>query len=182
MAIVAVPAALVKVKLLAPSDSPEDISWAVHDVYGSATEKSAAAPAEFAMSASLDPVESLTTVAVTPRLAPVGETYELIALARSFSVSPGFLALVVALIPVAKDTGLPPTGVIVMEEVGRVTVGEVSRLEYHDPAAARLLTTTVWSPRAVPSAAVAVTSFALDDATVRADKGPDRAFSDCISV
>jgi hypothetical protein len=62
---------------------------------------------------------------------------------------------------------------------GAIALG--SRLEYHEPAAARLFTTTVWSPRTVPSAAVAVTSL-LEDVTVRADSGPVRVFSASISV
>jgi hypothetical protein len=64
---VAVPAVVLRTILFAPSDSPEDISGAVHEVTGSATEKSAAVPEELETIANLDPVVSLTTVAVTPR-------------------------------------------------------------------------------------------------------------------
>ena len=66
-----VPAALERVRLFAPSVSVEDIAGAVHVVSGSAIEKSAAVPGELEIIASLDPVVSLITVAVTPRLACV---------------------------------------------------------------------------------------------------------------
>jgi hypothetical protein len=136
---VAVPAALVNVRLFAPSDSPEDISGAVHVVKGSDTEKSAAVPGELETIASLDPVESLTTVAVTPRLAPVGEMYELIVAARSVSVSPA----VPVVGPVLNVAERPAAVVSVKDPAARVAVGLDSRLEYHEPWAARLLTTTV---------------------------------------
>jgi hypothetical protein len=79
-------------------------------------------------------------------------------------------------------TAVPLAGVIVMDEVGRVAVELVSRLEYHAPVLARLLTTTVWELATVPEAAVAVTSLLAEDVTVRSDKGPVRLFSDSISV
>jgi hypothetical protein len=79
-------------------------------------------------------------------------------------------------------TAVPPVGVIVMDEVGRVAVELVSRLEYHVPDVARLFTITVWEPAAVPVAAVAVSSLVLEDVTVELAKGPVRVFSDCISV
>ena len=75
------------------------------------------------MIASLEPVESLTTEAVTPRPSP------LMALERSFSVSPA------APLPVAMVAEKPDAVVSVMEEDGRVAVGLVSRLEYHAPVA-----------------------------------------------
>jgi hypothetical protein len=165
------------VRELAPSDSPEDISGAVHDVKGSDTEKSALAPAELETIASLDPVESLTTVAVTPRRTPVGETYELMVAARSVSVSPA----VPLAVPVWKVAEAPVAVVSVKDPVASAAVGPDSRLEYQEPWAARLLTTTVWLPRVVPSAAVAVTSL-LEDVTVRADSGPVSVFSASISV
>jgi hypothetical protein len=165
------------VRELAPSDSPEDISGAVHIVKGSDTEKSALTPGELETIASLDPVESLTTVAVTPRVAPVGEIYELIVAARSVRVFP---AVPVA-VPVWKVAEGPAAAVSVKDPAAREAVGLDSRLEYHEPWAARLLTTTEWSPRTVPSAAVAVTSL-LEDVTVRADSGPVRVFSASISV
>ena len=68
---VAVPAAVLKTRLFAPSDSPEDIWGAVHEVKGSDTEKSAAAPGELETIANLAPVVSLITVAVTPKPALV---------------------------------------------------------------------------------------------------------------
>jgi hypothetical protein len=79
-------------------------------------------------------------------------------------------------------TAVPPAGVIVMDEVGRVAVELVSRLEYHAPVVARLFTTTVWEPATVPVAAVAVSSLVLEKVTVLLAKGPVRVFSDCISV
>jgi hypothetical protein len=75
----------------------------------------------------------------------------------------------------------PEALVMVMEEDGRVAVGLVSRLEYHAPVVARLLTTTTWSPATVPVAAVALTSL-LEDVTVRAARGPVRVFRDARSV
>ena len=74
--------ALVMVILLAPSVSPAGRTGAVHEVYGSDIEKSAALPEWLEMIASLEPVESLTTEAVTPKPPP------LMALERSFKVSP----------------------------------------------------------------------------------------------
>jgi hypothetical protein len=68
---VAVPFAVLRTRLFAPSDSPLVICGAVHEVKDSATEKSAAAPEELETIANLDPVVSLTTVAVTPRPALV---------------------------------------------------------------------------------------------------------------
>ena len=50
-----------------------------------------------------------------------------------------------------------PAVVIVTDDVGRVVVGRLSESEYHAAVVAMLLTSTVWSPRVVPSAAVAVT-------------------------
>jgi EamA domain-containing membrane protein RarD len=139
-------------------------------VYDDDIEKSAAAPEVLEMIASLEPVESLTTVAVTPR------SSLLIAVARSARVSPVFP------LPVAIVTAVPLAGVIVMDEVGRVAVELVSMLEYQAPVLAILLTTTVWEPAAVPEAAVAVISLVLEDVTVRCDNGPARLFSDSISV
>jgi len=95
--------------------------------------------------------------------------------ARSVSVSPVFP------LPVWIVTAVPLAGVIVMDDVGRVAVELVSKLEYQAPVLAMLLTTTVWEPATVPEAAVAVTSLLAEDVTVRSDKGPVRLFSDCIS-
>jgi hypothetical protein len=69
-----------------------------------------------------------------------------------------------------------------MDDVGRAAVGLLSRLEYHDPVLARLLTTTVWVPVAVPVTAVALRSLVFEDDTVLAASGPDRELRDCISV
>ena len=123
-----------------------------------------------AMIASLEPVESVTTVAVTPRLSP------LIVEARSFKLSPAFP------LPRAMVTGAPVPAVRVKDDVGRVAVALVARSEYHDPVLAKLLTTTVWLPATVPAAAVAVTSAVLEDVAVRCDRGPFRLFNDCKSV
>jgi hypothetical protein len=119
--------------------------------------------------ASLEPVESLTTEAVTPRSSP------LMALERSFRVSP------TAPLPVAMVAERPAAVVRVTEDAPRVAVGLLSRLEYHAPVLARLLTTMTWLPATVPVAAVAVTSL-LEEVTVRAAKGPFRVFSDARSV
>lgn len=98
------------------------------------------------------------------------------ALARSARVSPVVEA------PVLKVTDLPEAGINVMDDVGRAAVGLLSRLEYHAPVLARLLTTTVWVPVAVPVAAVALRSLVFEDDTVLAASGPDRELRDCISV
>jgi hypothetical protein len=127
-------------------------------------------PEELEIIANLDPVVSLTTVAVTPT------TSLLMALARSASVSPEFP------LPVAMVTAMPPGAVIVMDDVGKVAVELVSKLEYHAPEVATLFTTTEWEPATVPVAAVAVTSLVLEDVTVRFARGPVNVFSDCISV
>jgi hypothetical protein len=169
VAVVAGVVALVMVMLLAPSVSPAGITGAVHDVYGSDIEKSAALPEVLAIIASLEPVESLTTEAVTP------SPSLLMALERSLSVSP------TAPLPVAMVAEWPAAVVIVTEEDGRVAVGLASRSEYHAPVLAKLLTTTTWSPATVPVAAVAVTSL-LEDVTVRAARGPVRVLSDARSV
>jgi hypothetical protein len=79
-------------------------------------------------------------------------------------------------------TAMPPGAVIVMDDVGKVEVELVSRLEYHAPEAARLFTTTEWEPATVPVAAVAVTSLVLEEVTVLLARGPVKVFSDCISV
>lgn len=123
-----------------------------------------------AMIASLEPVESVTTVAVTPRLSP------LIVEARSFKLSPAFP------LPMAMVTGAPVPAVRVMDDAGRVAVALVARSEYQAPVVAKLLTTTVWLPATVPAAAVAVTSAVLEDVAVRCDSGPVRLFNDCKSV
>ena len=47
---------------------------------------------------------------------------------------------------------------------------------------ARLLTTTVWFPDALPEAAVALTMLELEELTVRADRGPIREFIACMSL
>ena len=100
----------------------------------------------------------------------------MIALARSARVSPVVLA------PVEKFTDLPEAGINVMDDVGREAVGLLSRLEYHAPVVARLLTTTVWVPVTVPVAAVAVRSLVSEDDTVLATSGPVRESRDCMSV
>lgn len=134
------------------------------------TEKPAAVPGELETIASLEPVESLTTVAFTPRFAV------LMALARSFRVSPAF-PLPVAMVAVA-----PAVVVIVRDDVGKIAVGLDSRSEYQDPVVARLFTTTVWVPETVPVAAVAVRSLLLEEVTVLAARGPVKVFRFCISV
>jgi hypothetical protein len=135
------------------------------------TEKPAAVPEALETIASLDPVESLTTVAVTPRF------FLLIAVARSFRLSPPALPRPVGNVAVA-----PTVVVIVRDEVGNVAVALDSKSEYQDPVVARLLTTTVWVPETVPVAAVAVRSLLLEEVTVLAARGPVKVFSDCISV
>jgi hypothetical protein len=109
------------------------------------TVKSAAVPVELATSERREPLESVTTLAVTPRLAP------LIELARSCRVSPAFPE------PVLKVAEVPFAIVIVIDEVGSVVVALELRSEYHDPSVARLFTTTEWDPVAALVVAVAVT-------------------------
>ena len=133
-------------------------------------EKSAVDPEELEIIANLEPVESLTTVAVIPRFCP------LIAVARSFSVSPAF-PLPVAMVAVA-----PAAVVIVRDEVGSVAVALDSKSEYQDPIVARLFTTTVWVPETVPVAAVAERSLLSEEVTVLAARGPVKVFKFCISV
>ena len=176
--IIAVPTLLVKVTLFAPSVEPVGISADVQDVplkFGVVMAKSAAVPELLAMIANLDPVASLTTEAVTPRLAPELVLAELMALARSVRLSP------TAELPVPILTGLTPPGVIVKVPVVSVAVALDSRSEYHDPVVAGLVTTTVWTPATVPVAAVAVSSVLLEEVTVRAARGPVRVLSDCMS-
>lgn len=100
----------------------------------------------------------------------------MIALARSVRLSP------VVPVPVLNVTDLPVAGINIMEDAGRLAVGLLSRLEYHDPVLARLLTTTVWVPVAVPVAAVAVTSLLFEELTILAARGPVRVFRFCMSV
>jgi hypothetical protein len=101
--------------------------------------------------ANLDPVESLTTVALMPRLAPELVVALLMAVARSFKLSP------VVLLPVWNVTESPDAVVRVKDDVGSVAVGLDSTPEYQPAVVAKLLTTTVWVPVTVPVAAVAVT-------------------------
>jgi hypothetical protein len=133
-------------------------------------EKSLAAPGELEIMASLEPLESLTTVAFTPRFAA------LMALARSVKLSPEVP------LPVAKVAEGPAVVVSVREEDGRASVGLDSRSEYHEPVAAKLFTTTVWVPVTVPVAAVAVRSLVFEEDTIRAARGPVRVFRFCMSV
>jgi hypothetical protein len=160
--------------LLAPSAAPVGISGDVHEVpekFDEVTENPPAAPEVLEIMASLEPLASLTTVALTPRFAV------LMAVARSFKLSPP-----VTPVPVGKVAVAPAVVVIVIEEVGNAEVGLVSRSEYHEPVVATLLTTTVCIPGAVPVAADAVRSLLFDEVTVRAARGPERVFSDCMSV
>jgi hypothetical protein len=133
------------------------------------TEKSAAAPEELATMESRAPSASVTTEAVTPRLAA------LMALARSFRLSPEVPD------PVLKVCEEPEAVLIVNEEVGKAEVALDSRAEYQDPVVARLFTVTVWIPAAVPAAAVAVTSLP-EEVTLLAARGPSRVFRDCRSL
>jgi hypothetical protein len=72
--------------------------------------------------------------------------------------------------------------VSVKDPGGSVETALVWKAEYHDPVEAKELTSTVWFPRVVPSAAVAVTALLFELETVRADKGPVNEFNDCKSV
>ena len=101
--------------------------------------------------ANLEPEESLMTVAVIPRLSPELVVALLMAAARSFKVSP------LVPLPVLKVTASPEAVVIVNDDVASVAVALDSVPEYHPAVVARLFTTTVWVPVAVPVAAVAVT-------------------------
>jgi hypothetical protein len=91
------------------------------------------------------------TVAFTPRLAPELVVALLMAVARSFKLSP------VVLLPVWNVTESPEAVVSVNDEVESVAVGLDSLPEYQPAVVARLFTTIVWVPVAVPVAAVAVT-------------------------
>jgi len=117
--------------------SPEAICGAVHEVYGSEIEKSFAAPEALEVIANREPVESVITVAVTPRLAPELVVALLMALARSVKLSP------VVPVPVGNVFEAPDAVVSVKDEVGNVVEGRLSTSEYHAAVLARLLTTTV---------------------------------------
>ena len=134
-------------------------------------EKSFAAPEELEMIASLEPVVSLTTVAVKPRLSL------LIVAARSLSVSPLVFPRPVAIVVV-----VPLAEVMVSDEVGKVAVGLDAISEYQDPVEARLLITTECTPAAVPVAAVAERSLLSEEVTVRAARGPVKVFRFSMSV
>jgi hypothetical protein len=126
------------------------------------------------MMASRDPLASLTTVAVTPRLLPSLPVAELIAEARSFNV--------LTPLPVVMVEDSPLALVRVKEVAGRAAVGLASRSEYQAPVVARLLTTTLCVPATVPLAAVALTALDNDDVTVRAESGPLSVLSACMSL
>jgi hypothetical protein len=161
---------LVNVKLFAPSVSPAGISGEDHDVpvsFAEVIEKSAAVPDAFEMIASLDPVVSLTTVAVTPKSSP------LIVVAKSFRVLTPAPVVIVAVAPAVVAR--------VKEVAGSVAVALLSKSEYQAPVVARPSTTSVWPPVTAPMAAVAVTSL-LEELTVRAARGPVREFSASKSV
>ena len=72
--------------------------------------------------------------------------------------------------------------VSVNELAGSGEIALVWKLEYQDPVVAMELTSTVWLPRVVPAAAVAVTKLLFELETLRADKGPVSEFNDCKSV
>jgi hypothetical protein len=172
VAVDGVAVAPVSVMLFAPRVSVEVSVGADHDVYGSDIEKSAAAPEELATIERAEPDESLTTVAVTPKLAA------LIEVARSFRLAPAAPLAV----PVWNVWELPAVVVNVKDPAGSVEMALGWKAEYHDPVEAVELTSTVWLPRVVPAAAVAVTALLSEVATVRADSGPVREFSDSKSV
>src|ERR1700712_5000653 len=92
-------------------------------------EKSAAAPEAVLMMARRAPVESLTTVAVTPRFC------ELRLAATSLRV---LMPLPVVMVAVA-----PALVVSVKEDAGRTAVALVARSEYHEAVLARWATATV---------------------------------------
>jgi hypothetical protein len=98
------------------------------------------------------------------------------AAARSVRLSPAFP------VPVAMLTGWPPEGVIVKVPVESAAVGLDSRSEYHDPVVAGFVITTVWTPAAVPVAAVAVRTLLSEELTVLAARGPVSVFRFCRSV
>jgi hypothetical protein len=120
--------------------------------------------------ASLEPVASVTTEAVTPSLSP------LMVLARSFRLSAAVP------LPVGIVTEAPAVVERVKDDAGRIAVGLLAGSEYHDPVVARLLTTIVWLPAGVPAAAPAETIFEFEEIAVRADSGPVREFRFCKSV
>jgi len=133
-------------------------------------EKSLAVPEVLEIIASREPLESLITVAFTPRFAA------LMALARSFKLSPEVP------LPVEKVPDEPDLVVSVKEEVDRVAVGLDSRSEYHAPVSARPLITTVCVPATVPLATDALRRLLSDEVAVRAARGPVSEFRFCMSV
>src|SRR5258708_24809654 len=116
---------LVSVKLFAPSVKPLGMDCEDQDVPvegADVIEKSAALPEELLIIASLEPVESLTTVAVTPRFFP------LMLAATSFRV--------LTPLPVVMVAEPPAVVVIVNDDAGRAAVGLAARSENHDPVVA----------------------------------------------
>ena len=142
---------LVRVKLLVPRVSPGGMSGEVHAVpvkLAEVMEKLPAEPEVWETIASLEPEASLTTEAVTRRLLS-----PLIVLARSLRLSAVWPD------PVGMVTDAPAVVVRVKDEEGRVAVELAAASEYHAPVLAKLLTTIVWVPAAVPVVAVADLHF-----------------------
>lgn len=127
----------------------------------SLTVKSAAEPVVELMSASREPLESVTMLAFTPM------PEALIALARSESeFTPD---------PVVKEVCVPSAPVMVSVEVPRLEVLLGSEGEYHDAVVARLWTFIVCVPAVAPEAAVPATCELVEE-TERAASGPLRSF------
>jgi hypothetical protein len=85
-------------------------------------------------------------------------------------------------LPVVIVAALPLLLVMVKLSDGRVVLALATAVDEKEAVLARLFTTTVTFPAALPDAAVAVTTLLLEDATVLSDNGPVRLLSDCISL
>ncbi len=147
------------------SDALAPVAPAVNPkVPDDATEKAPALPDVLLTSASLDPLESVTMLAVTP--APAA----LIAAAKSERV---FTPL-----PVVMVVAVPPLGVMVMVPAPKSVVEVATAFEAYDAVVARLLTCTTVVPVAAPAVTVAVATDGFEEVTALLLSDPTRLFSD----
>jgi len=114
------------------------------------------------------PEASVMMLAVTPSPAA------LTAASRSVNVFTPVPVVIVAVVPLLL--------VMVKLSAGTAVAAVAIVVEVKEAVLARLFTTTVVFPAAVPDAAVAVTTPLLEDATELAANGPVKLLSDCISL
>ena len=111
-----------------------------------------------------EPLASLTTLAVTPRLWP------LMALTSWLSVSP-LEMLIGAAVPLPTcSEKLPAESPVLLVATGKV--------EYHEEVVARLLTSISFVPVVAPAAAEAVTTFVFEESAEIDANDPVRLFSE----